>query len=238
MADIKREKKDNIEQSIVDSISKTDLTDLSLEIGETILDSILEEGILKDIPVFSIFWNLAKTGISIKDKLFAKKIYKFLTELQNISQIERENFISEVEESQDYEAKVGETLLLIIDKCDDMKKSSIMGKLFSAAIQRQISYIEFLKLSSIVNRAFLPTLSALKHDSEISRNDFEELFSLSLVTLKLENDLGSYERRSLSDHATRKGFSELSNKKPEPFNQKIRYQLSENGFLLKNILFL
>lgn len=224
----------NFEKSVENSITAKDLGDLAKELGEVGLDNILEDGLLKDIPVFSTISGLYKMGLNIRDRIFAKKILSLLLELTEISAKDRSEFINKVDNDPQFESKVGETIIMIVDKAESLQKSKLLGKLLAANIKGLITYNQFLKLSSIINRAFIPTLNSLL---EIEKGDrveeyiYEELFSLNLVTLKLVND-----KSHRTNIFTREKMP-LRGEKPEVFNQKLEFKISDDGYLLIESIF-
>ncbi|MCK4921075.1 MAG: hypothetical protein KAS71_08515 [Bacteroidales bacterium] len=60
----------NIENSFTDTLRNSDLQNVSIGLAETLVDSILNDGILKDLPIVSSIIGLGKTAISIKNGLF------------------------------------------------------------------------------------------------------------------------------------------------------------------------
>jgi hypothetical protein len=65
--------------------------------GCTCLDSFLDNGLVKDIPVLGTIVGLYKSSISISDKLFIKKVLHFLAELKDIPQDKRSEQIQKIE---------------------------------------------------------------------------------------------------------------------------------------------
>lgn len=221
----------DIEKAIEDSIMTNELSDLSKELGEIALDSILTNGILKDIPFISSINALVKTGFNIRETIFTKKILRFLLELNEVSQKERIEFINNIENDAQLESKVGESIIMIIDKIDSMQKPKLLGRLLAASMQKKITYNQFLKLSAIINRAFVPTLYKLldiNRDIRVDDNVYEELFNLNLVTLKLINDENS---RLSAMSIGRKGLPHRG-EQTEIFNQRLNFEISTDGKML------
>ena len=179
---------DNIEQSLLSTIKNDSLKDLGTDYSELALDSFLNEGILKDIPFFGTLYKGLKGVLGIRDALFANKIYKFLMQIKTIPIEERTKFIEEIETKKDEQIRVGQTLLLIIDKLDDLDKPIIIGNLFKATIKKQINYDEFLRLSSIVQRSFYVDLIKLNSSKYYGDSTRDHFVSIGLMKLKLGKD--------------------------------------------------
>lgn len=138
-----------------ETIKNSDLSSIvqsGMEIG---VDSIINDGILKDIPIVGTLVNLIKSAYSINTYLFLKKIIAFLNGIADIGEAERNKMISEIDESDKYKIKVGEKLLFILDKCDDIEKASLISKAFSSFIKKEIDYSEYIKIAHIINNIFI-----------------------------------------------------------------------------------
>jgi hypothetical protein len=144
----------SLEQTLKDS----DLHNVTISLAEVFADSLMKDGIAKDIPIIGSVIGLGKTAIGIKESLFLKKVIYFISELKNISSAQRHEMIDEIDNSGKFRTKVGEKLLYIIDKCDDHEKSQIIARIFSAFLLGTISYAEFLRASHIVNQLIIDDL--------------------------------------------------------------------------------
>jgi len=147
-----------IEDSITETISKSDLTNLSADYGEVLIDSFLKDGFLKEIPIIGTVLGLGKLGFAINDYIFLKKMLGFLSNIKQVPKEKREKMIQKIESSENYQKNVGQTLLLIINKHDDFEKPKVIGKIFSAFLNEEIDYEMFLRLSNSIDRIFLPDL--------------------------------------------------------------------------------
>lgn len=146
-------KDDSISESLGETLIKSDLTNISKDVLETILDKeIFENGFLKDIPIVNSIVGAGKTVSSIRDYLFTKKILGFLNGLASISLEKRQKMISKVDSNPTYRQSVGSKLIFIIDQTQDSEVAGIISKLFVAFLEGELTYREFCKSSLIVNR--------------------------------------------------------------------------------------
>ena len=53
-------------------------SDAGIELSETIIDSLLSDGVLKAIPLIGTLVSLFKAGKQIKDMLYLKKLKAFV----------------------------------------------------------------------------------------------------------------------------------------------------------------
>ncbi|MFA8434267.1 MAG: hypothetical protein ACEPOZ_07100 [Marinifilaceae bacterium] len=61
-----------IDNSLTETIINFDLQNISANLAEIILDSMLDNGVLKDLPIVSSIVGLSKTALNIKDSIFLK----------------------------------------------------------------------------------------------------------------------------------------------------------------------
>lgn len=148
----------SISTSLTTTLKDSDLKGVTTEWSEVFLDTLLEDGIIKEIPIISTIIGIGKTGIKINEMLFLKKILYFISQVSDITAEEREKVISEIDESQKYRIKIGEKLLYIIDKCDDHEKAEIIGKLFSVFLKGLISYESFVRCSQVIEKSLIDEL--------------------------------------------------------------------------------
>ena len=147
-----KKESDKITNSLGETLKESDLTKVSAGILESIIDEgLLEDGILKEIPILGSIIGLGKTVSSVKDYLFAKKIVGFLSGVANISQEKRNEIISKIDSDPNYKQTVGSKLLYIIDNSQDHLSSSLIAKLFVAFLNEELTYKEFCKASLILN---------------------------------------------------------------------------------------
>ncbi len=160
------EQQNNIQDSFDLTLMSSDLQNLSINVSEIIIDSLIKDRLLKDIPIVSTLANLVKIGANIHDKLFLKKILTFLNSLKDISVEDRNKMIRNIDDSKQYRIKVGEKLLYIIDRSEDYEISELAGLVFKYFIEGKIKYIEFLKTSTILNNL---TISDFKRFIKMER---------------------------------------------------------------------
>ncbi len=156
----------NIEKTL-----SSDFTNISKDMLEIGLDSILDDGLLKDIPVLGTLTSLTKIGINIKDRLFIKKLIHFLYETQDVPKNEREKVIREINESKQFQSNVGEKIIFILDKAGDTLKAKLIGRLFSYVLQEKLGYKMYIRCTDAINRSFEPDL---KYFLKMQLTDFEE----------------------------------------------------------------
>ena len=202
---------DNYDSIIEKSLLSDDLKKITQDISESIIDSILNDGLLKDIPLISTSIGFYKAGQSFKLRNYIKNLYTFLFQLKDIEAQDKEKFIKRIDDNKNAKNELFERILFIIEKLDNSYKSEIIGKLFKNYIYSKISLNDFLRLSVIIERAFYKDLKYFLYDnsprsiedkenksilfSEMNRSDaFESLSNLGLLTAQISENV--YEQKS------------------------------------------
>jgi hypothetical protein len=170
-----------LEGKLIKSIESKELSSLTSDYTELGLDSILDDGIVKDIPVLRTLVSIAKLTKNVRDRLYLKKMSRFLVQLAGTTQEQREEFIRKYCCNK---KRFEETILLILEQADRISKATLIGKIFKACILGKIRYEDALLLSDMVNRCFWSDLETL---FESAYNGNERLFLSGFFSLKLDS---------------------------------------------------
>ena len=185
--------KEDIVYSFTESVKKSDLSNIATTGSEIVLNSILEKDLLKEIPVFKSMINIYEGINQIREDIFIKKIYKFLFEINDIS-VEKRNKMIEKLGDEISQKKAGETIIVLLDRLDNMEKPTIIGRLFRSFIEEKIDYKMFLRLSSIIDRSFLPDLKKIADNYPnpsvsyyLSNIEKEIMYNLGILSTNIIN---------------------------------------------------
>lgn len=145
----------------IDNSKDRPVAEAALESGEVITDILMRGDILAEIPLIGTAIKICKAADSIRDRIFAAKLSKFILSLESITEEQknklREKMAAGAEEAQ----KVGETLLLILERVTDLNKPFLLSKIFLAYIDGVVSSDELRRLSQAVDAAFADDLEQL-----------------------------------------------------------------------------
>lgn len=173
---------------IVEGSCSSELKNLSIDIGEFTLDQLIDDGILKDLPVVGTVAKLFKAGMDIRDRLFIAKVTRFLFSLKDVSESDRNIFREKIQRDKKLKQKIGSTLVLILDRLDELEKPDIIAKCFSYYISEKITFAQFKRLSSSVSIAFIDDLKSLlgskENNDRYSKKYYEHLYKAGLTTIK------------------------------------------------------
>jgi hypothetical protein len=206
--------REDLSSSLVDTVAEKGGVDLLSDLGEVAFDAVMKDGVLKDVPVLGSLLQLVKLGFGVREYTFLKKLQKFASPLRDVSDADREKFREKIDQDPKFRARVGENLVLVLERLDDMAKPDLIGRLFAAYLSRRILYDTFLRLSNAVDRAFMPDLDQFNRRSYDS--EFTDEWAQSLAACGL-----------MTTHATSK-YGEENN---------LFYRINESGRLLLEICF-
>ena len=153
----------NIVKSFRQTIASDETMELVKDYSELTLDSVLEEGTFKEIPIIGTLVSLYKIGNSLRERHHFKKIAIFLNQLKDIAKAERQAFLLKLDEEDKYRESIFEKVLLTLERLDESHKAEFVGNLFKLYIMEVIDKNKFLRLSGIVERANLYDLLALHY---------------------------------------------------------------------------
>ena len=157
----KNHEKDALGASLIKTIYDPHLSEMLQDYVEIAIDTVIQDDLLKEIPVIGTAVNLAKMGIAIRDRNFIKKILRFIQEFETITAEEKESLLNKIDEDEKFQERVGETLILLLDRFDHFAKPKMLAQLLRGFLRGEIDFAEFQRLSTAVDRAFMPDLEQL-----------------------------------------------------------------------------
>lgn len=152
----------DLEKSLIQVIADSGVLDLAESLAEGQLDSLLTDGPLKDMPFFGTLVKLWKAGPQIRDWIFAKKLGCFLKPFSTLSEAEREQFARKFDEHPDECKRLGEHLMIVLDRLDDLDKPELLARSFLAYLRGSYDFETLRRLSLAIERCFHPDLLALQ----------------------------------------------------------------------------
>ena len=162
-------------------MNKSAIKDLSSNALEIALDGTLDNGILKDIPIFGSAIKIAELTMSIRDHFFLKKLGRFIYQLDELTEADKEA-ISQFSKSPDSE-KISSKLIQVIDNITDVEKADLIGKLFISYCSGKIDKSNFLRSVDTIHNYFIEDLKRFVFQSNIWFCTFEDLESQNLESL-------------------------------------------------------
>ena len=153
------------------SVFNGSFTESIVEIAEVGIDSILEEGLLKNLPIISTLLGTTRTIKNICERNMLKNTALFLNELNSskISELKLQEYKERIHDKKVKEQELGRVLILLNQYVDNMK-SLLLGKLFFKYVNQEYNWDKFCELSDILSRLFLNDFSWL---TEITNSENE-----------------------------------------------------------------
>lgn len=140
-------------ESLAITISQESVSILS-DCAEIALDSILEDGLLKDVPFVSTAISLYRIGKSIHEREHIRKLASFLDEIRQhtLDEATREEYLRKLRENPKKRDKELEYALVIIDRYIGYDKPRMLAKLYLAFLQEEIDWDAFAAFSEVIDR--------------------------------------------------------------------------------------
>ena len=146
--------------TLTDTLLSEDAISIALEYAETGLDTILLDGVLKEIPFVNSLVAVTEVGLALSDRILVNKLLKFIVELSDVSNETRREMIDRLENDILFEQKVGEHILELLERIEGHRKPQMFARVFSAYASKKIDSTTLLRLNYAIER--LPT-SEIQH---------------------------------------------------------------------------
>lgn len=144
------------------SIFNESLADSVASIAEVGIDSIMSDGLLKDLPIIDLLLNASRTFNAIHERNLLKNTALFLDAInsQKINDRKIQAYKKKLLNGKTAERELGRVIVLLNQYVDNIK-AQMLGKLFCQYIDRDYSWDKFCELSDILNRLFLDDIPFL-----------------------------------------------------------------------------
>lgn len=185
--------------------SKDSIGDI-VEIG---IDSLLDDGLFKDIPIVNMLVGVKNTYQNIHDRNLLKQTLAFIKQF-NSGTIDQNKLIKYKElinsDSKKAEKELGR-VLIILNSTVDMEKSQMLANLYKAYINEKINWNQFCEFSEIIKMLFLNDFNIIKliYDHQVTDTNGIEIYpidrlsSLGIVNTAMKSIMISNSANSRSD---------------------------------------
>src|SRR5437016_338929 len=106
-------RRNNLGVSIVKGVFNAEAKAVAVELAEVALDSLLNDGVLKEIPGFNLIIACRQTWASIHDQLFLRKVAGFIQASPQFTEVEKETFAREHLDDPKKAQRLGDAIVLI-----------------------------------------------------------------------------------------------------------------------------
>lgn len=150
----------NLGHAIVEGALNPEVKDLGIELAEFELDAFLDEGVLKELPVVKSILAFRKTWNEIGDQLFLRKVASFVLATPKFTQEEINIFVADHWRGEEAK-RLGGTLVLILNRLDDLEKPVMLAKVFAAFVRGYINRDAFTRLAAAIDQSSIQDLKTL-----------------------------------------------------------------------------
>lgn len=187
---------DELRSELETGLLKVNLSDFA-NIGEDVLelgiDALLDDGILKDVPVVGIGAKLYSAGSKLRMYNIQKNILHFFQEYSRgeINDSKREEFLARFHEDQKYRRDVLDIILISLTKYHDAIQARVLANLTAAHLNGLIDFSQLracefsLSMLNPVAYEYLDTLSKSETPFVNNRPDRDQealLFSAGIAS--------------------------------------------------------
>ena len=181
--------------SFSDSLA-SNITDGIGEIVEVGLDTIMDEGILKEIPIVSTAISLYRFGDSIRERHHLKKLAVFIDQIRRScpTEAKRQAYQEKFTSDAKFRNQELEYILILIDRFVSYDKPRMLARLYLAYLEGTIMWEEFTMYSEVVDRFLFLDCRTLTTESDriiVPHNTGGEAV-LRLVALGLMTEVTDY----------------------------------------------
>jgi hypothetical protein len=138
--------------SVQEALKTADIGSVASGLAEVAVDATLSQGVLRDVPVVGTLVGLWRAGKTVRDFVFVKKLAGFLNELSAIPLPERASMIDRLEEDPAFAGKVGEQIVLLLDRLDSVGKAVLTGRAFRAYCLGRIDIMTLQRAVQVIDR--------------------------------------------------------------------------------------
>lgn len=185
----------NISLALVETVKSADISGLAKDYSEIALDSVLSEGVLRDIPIVNTLVAIGRVGANIHDQIFAKKLIRFLTNLSELDPKERASMVDRLDNEDGFRRQVGDRLVELLDRIDSRAKPEMLAMAFCAYATGRIDGAILNRLNNAIERLPHYEVAAVRlfHGAtEEARMSISDTTLTALTTAGLAIPLSAY----------------------------------------------
>lgn len=166
-----------IMDSWMETIAESNVGDLLIDLSEVGLDNIVDNELVKEVPVIKTVVSVYKLGHTLRERSYVRKLAGFLNEISKgtVDNDKKEEYLRRITKNKAIFQHELEYVLILLDRFISEDKSKLLGRLYVARINEQINWIGFCQYSEVVDRLFIGDFECLHRDimENKNRNEFE-----------------------------------------------------------------
>lgn len=134
------------------------------ELMEAGLDSVMDDGLLQEVPILSVAVSLYKIGHSVKERHYVRKLAAFIDALNKgiIDEEKREYYKQAVMDDPKRRDKELEYILILIDRYIHSDKANMLACFYLSYLDGRLSWLEFTKSAEMTDRLLPGDMAELR----------------------------------------------------------------------------
>ena len=154
--------KENLVVSLEDSLTEN-LFDTVADLTEVGLDAVMDDGVLKEIPLLSTVAGIYKIGHTIKERHTIKQLALFVTELNKgcVDKNKKNRILEKLNGNQQQSKQEIEYILVVLDSYLEYEKPKMLAKLYMAYLEQRIDWTQFSMYAALLKTLLLQDIKLL-----------------------------------------------------------------------------
>lgn len=176
--------------SLENSLS-SDICNTVGDLAEVGLDAVMDDGVLKDIPILSTVVGLYRIGHTIRERHTIKQLALFVMELDKgcVDEKKRKIIINRLNGDAKRSKQEIEYILVVLDSYLEYEKPQMLARLFIACSQEIITWAEFVEYASMVKQLVPGDKELLKINHHVRKqSQCRDLLRLTALGLMYEQN--------------------------------------------------
>lgn len=159
-----------IESAVEDGLVKPTF-DLVQDFAELSIDSFLDNGIIKEIPIVKSIVGLTKSALAIREIFLAKKLLTFFKQFHNgkVNKEKIDNFLAKFRDDSSYRNSVVEQIMVLNDRFISVEKSKVLANLLQAHVNGKFEWTDFSELSECLDALHVRSFKILDDSANATR---------------------------------------------------------------------
>lgn len=196
---------EELANSFEDTLKEESLSVIS-DLAEVGIDSIMDDGILQDIPFISTVIGVYSVGKTIRERHHVKQLKLFVDAIKQgcANEEKREKYIARFNENRKFRNHELEYILVVLDSYLEYEKPAMLAKLYLAYLNEKIGWEDFSSYAAILKSLIPADIMLLGKEETVNTKQSESAAALRLLSFGLiyENEGPLYPSNSEFDTVT------------------------------------
>ena len=139
------------------------LSDACIDMAELGIDSLLDDGVFKSVPIVSVLVGIGKTAQNLHDRNLLRQTIRFINTFneKSIDPTKLQEYKDHLSANSKFAEDELGRVLITLNSNVDLKKSEILARFYRAYIEQKINWETFCELSEVVSRMFISDIKLL-----------------------------------------------------------------------------